>query len=366
MSASIMIISPIAPVFTQPPAVASTGTSATGLPPPVLEALNPSDPEGELMAMLERMNQMSTQLTERELRDAGAKLKEQLDKFMKQMADAMRRAQAAARKRRKKKGFFKRVAGSVSSFVGGTIGKALAKVTMSPSLEKKLEGFTRGALSFGADLAAFNAKLAIALAANGPDLENAWKDVKAEARTVAESFQENCLENPDFMEVVGLMAKAGAVAAAIGSGGALAPIAVLALAACEADARTNAVEEIFGKDAAPWVRLGMNVASSALLGAAGGDSAARYLTGGAAILQGASSINAGIKLLDEAEGQASEIRHQANLTDTLNRMHELQRLIEELLGDMEEHAEDHDRSRSLSGSVVEIKAATYEAVVLRG
>jgi hypothetical protein len=340
-------------------------TSANGLTPPTLEALDPSDPMGQLMAMLERMNQLSTQQTERELRQAGDQMKEQLDKFLKLIADAIRQAQQTAKKKKKKKGFFKKLCSSVASVVGGTLGKALATITMSPSLEKKIEGFTRGALSFSADLAAFNAKLAIALATDGPDAAKAWDDVKAEAKELWESFQENCLENPDFMEIVGYLAKAGALAAAVGSGGALAWVAVGVFLLCEVDNRTNFVEDVFGEEAAPWVRLGMNVAASVLTGMSGGSAAVRYLQAGTAVIQGASDINAGIKMLEEGEREAEELRHEANLLETLNRMQQFQRLIDDLLAEMQDHAENKGRTRELSNGVVELQAAANEAVILR-
>lgn len=347
-------------VSTQPLA----GGAVTGLPSPLLDALNPSDPLGQMMAALERMNLLSTQHTEQELKQAGKKMQEQLDKFLKLMADAIRRAQRARRKRRKG-GFLRRVCRSVSRIVGGTIGKALATLTASPSLEKKIEGFTRGALQFGTDLAAFNTKLAIALATNGPDAAKAWKDVKAEAKKLWESFKENCLENPDFMEIVGYLAKAGAVAAAIGSGGTLAWVAVAAFALCEVEKRTGFAEDVFGKDAAPWVRLGMNIAASALLGAAGGSAAAQYLQAGAAVVQGASTINEGLNIAEEGRRQAAELRHEARLQETLNQMRELQRLVDDLLDEAKEHAETKDRTRELSSTLVEIRAATAEAVILR-
>jgi hypothetical protein len=356
----LMNAAAVQPVPSTPP----TGiSSSAALPPPSLAALDPSDALGMMMAMMERMNQTSTQITERELTQAGEKMQQQLDKFLKLVADAARRAQQA--KKKKKRGLLGKVCRSVAKAVGGTLGKALATITMSPSLEKKVEGFTRGALQFSTDLAAFNAKLAIALATDGPDALKAWEDVKAEAKQLWESFKENCLENPDFMEIVGYLAKAGAVAAAIGSGGALAWVAVGVFLLCEVDNRTNVVEEVVGKDAAPWVRIGLNVAAAALLGAAGGSEAARYLQLGTAVLQGASQINAGINLLEEGQRQAAELRHEATLQETLNRMRQYQRLIDELLVDMEEHAESKDRSRQLSNAVGEIQAATHEALILR-
>lgn len=351
-----------APVMSSPSAAAPAGSN--GLPPPTLEALNPSDPMGEMMAILERMNQTSTQHTERELRHAGTKLSEQLDKYLKLIADAIRRAQQAGKKK-KKKGFLGKIASSVGGVVGSVVGKVVATVTMSPSLEKKIEGFTKGALAFSADLAAFNTKLAIALATNGPDAEGAWEAVRAEAKELVESFKENCLENPDFMEVVGVLAKAGALAAAVGSGGALAPVAAGLFLLCEVDARTNFVEAVVGEEAAPWVRVGMNIAASALVGAAGGDSAVTYLTAGAGIIKGASDVNQGFKLLEEGKRQAQELRHVATLQETLNRMHAYQRLVDELLVDMEDHAESNNRTRTLSSGVAAIQASTFEAVILR-
>jgi hypothetical protein len=350
------------------PSYGAGSVPQSGLPSPTLEALDPSDPMGQLMAMLERMNELSTRQTERELKQAGEQMKEQLDKFLKLMADAIRRAQQAGKKK-KKKGFFKKlsssICNSVASAVGGTLGKALATVTMSPSLEKKIEGFTRGALQFSADLAAFNAKLAIALASDGPDFEKAWDDVKAEAKELWGSFQENCLENPDFMEIVGYVAKAAAVAGAIGSGGALAPVAIGIIVALEVDSRTNFIEDTFGEEAAPFIRGGLAVGAAVIVGSGDSGAAVKYLQAGTAVIQGASDVNAGIKMLEEGKRQARELNHQADLMETLNRMQQFQRLIDDLLAEMEDHAENKNRNRQLSTGIVEVQAATQEAMILR-
>jgi hypothetical protein len=354
----------VTPMTTAAPGNAgAVEASARALPPPILSAFNSADPLGEMMATLERLNQLSTQHTEKELKQAGRQVQQQLEKFLKLMADAIRRAKQA--KHRKKKGFLGKVCSAVASAVGGAIGKALGAITMSPSLGKKIEGFTTGALNFSADLAAFNARFAVALATDGPDAAEAWKDAKAEGKKLWESFQENCLENPDFMEVVGYLAKAGSLAAAVGTGGALGVAAVAVFALCEVDNKTNFVTEVLGEDAGPWVRIGMNAAAYALVGTAGESAAIRILESGTAALEGASEINAGVKLLEEGERQARELRSQADLKETLNKMHQYQRMVDDLLLAMEDHGEDKNRGRQLINGTVQIQAATNEALIVR-
>ena len=360
---SVGSVTASAPVAVSPAATSAPGGIGGPLPSPILSALNPGDPLGEMMAALERINQLSTQHTEKELKQAGRQVQQQLEKFLKLVADAIRRARQAARKK-KKHGLLGKITHAVTGIVSKALGSVLGTVTMSPSLGRKIEGFTRGALNFSADLAAFNTKLAIALATDGPDAQAAWEDLKKEGKTLGESFQENCLENPDFMEVVGYVAKAGALAAAVGSGGALGIAAVGVFALCEIDNRTHFVNKTFGDDAGPWVQLGMNAA--ALTGVAGGSGALRALQAGTAVIQGASDINAGVKAMEEGERKAAELRSQADLKETLNRMHQYQRMIDDLLVEMEDHGENQKHGRELINGTVQIQAATYDALIVRG
>ena len=70
-------------------------------------------------------------------------------------------------------------------------------------------------------------------------------------------------------------------------------------------------------------------------------------------------------MLDAGKQEAAELRHAANLQETLNRMHAYQRMIDELLVDMADHGENQNRSRTLSNGVVQIQAATFDALILR-
>lgn len=336
------------------------------LPPPTLESFDSADPLSMMLALVERMSQTSSDHTERMLEGAKDKLKDQLQTFMKQMAEAIAAAQRAARSKKKSGGFLGSVVNTVAKVIGGTVGKALAEITRSPSLEKTVEGFAKGALQFAADLTAFQAKVLVALAENGGDFEAAWDQVKSEAKELWGSFQQNILENPDFMAVVGLAVKVAAVAAAISSGGTLALVAVGVMALCELDKEANFIADVVGEDAAPWVRMGMQVGAAIVLGIDGdADAALRILQGGAAVIQGASTVNAGVKLLQESKREAEELRRQANIQQTLNRMQQTQRMIEDLLTMLEENADNQTRSREAGSSLVQLEAAAAESVVMR-
>ena len=70
--------------------------------------------------------------------------------------------------------------------------------------------------------------------------------------------------------------------------------------------------------------------------------------------------------MEEGERKAAELRSQADLKETLNRMHQYQRMIDDLLVEMEDHGENQKHGRELINGTVQIQAATYDALIVRG
>src|SRR6185503_19726852 len=134
---------------------------------------------------------------------------------------------------------------------------------------ESVHGFTSGVLEFTADLAAFGVKLTAALTeatATGRDPMAALEDP---LKALWSSCKKNILDNPDFWEVAGVVAKAAVIAGAAASGGVLGAAALVALAALELDQRTGFIEKAVGEKAAPWVRLVIGIAASLCVAFAG-------------------------------------------------------------------------------------------------
>jgi hypothetical protein len=158
------------------------------------------------------------------------------------------------------------------------------------------------------------------------------------------------------------------------SGGLLAAVAVGALVALsEIDKKTNFIEKVVGEKAAPWVRLGIGVATTALGGLAaagffGGGanlgSAANTLQGATALVGGGSAVLEGVHTIAQASEQADDLRRQANLQDTLNRMQQMNRLVSQLLDTLGDENDDVKNERDLAGGIWQTQAATQSAAIM--
>jgi hypothetical protein len=385
------------------PAPGTTDPAAPVLPLPSILGSEPRDALGQMLAMMERMGQLSTSHTEQRILEKQKEARECLQEFLRKLAESIAAAKRAADEE-DDGGFFSDVADCVSDIAGAIVGTFVdfvkdsveAPFELTVGLAKNLtdpqgflavmkgqvielstngetadtvKGFTRGVVKFSADLANFGTKFAEALA-RGLDPEAAWESVKADAEQLWKSFQTNILENPDFMEVAAAIAKAAAVAGAVTSGGTLAWVAVAVFLICEADNRYGFVEDVVGKEAAPWVRAGMQIAAAALLAGAAasgeGQAVLKWIQGGTAAFGGASQINAGIRMLEEGDRRADELERQADIKAILNRMHQVQRLLDSLLELLEEQVDDRRTNIEIGGRLVQTQAATEASTVMRG
>jgi hypothetical protein len=389
------------PPIVLPPS--STDPAAPTLPTPSSLGMEPRDALGQMLAMMERMGQLSTEHTEQRIRDNQKQARQAFQDFLRKLAESIEAAKRAAEEE-DDGGLFSDIADCVGDIAGAIVGTVIdfvkdtveAPFELTVGLAKNLtdpqgmlavmkgqliemstngetadtvKGFTRGVVKFSADLAKFGVKFAEAMA-RGLDPEAAWESVKADAEQLWKSFQTNVLENPDFMAVMAAVAKAAAVAGAVMSGGTLAWVAVAVFLVCEADNRYGFVEDVVGKDAAPWVRLGMQAAGCALLaGAAGtssGQAVLKWIQAGTAVVGGASSINAGIRMLEEGDRQADELERKADIKAILNRMQQLQRLLDSLIELLEEQVDDRKTNIELGNRLVQTQAATESGAVMRG
>jgi len=366
------------------------------LPPPEFLGDTPSDALSEMLLLLERSNQNSLQLSVSEIKAA----RERMVELQRQLADELKRALDAARKsQHKKKGWFSRTFGKVIDAVAKVVGKQaelthdlvklqvdlavslgknfrdgealfqsmrndLLELSESSETEQAVEGFTAGTVKFMGDVAAFQFVLVAALAekaAQGDALRDALAD---QAEKLWHSAETNVLDNPDFWTVTERIAQGAAVASAVASGGALAPVAVGLILALEADNRFGYLDAAF-KENARWVRIGLNIAAAACAGGSS-NQVLKWTQIAVSAVDGAGSVYHGVKAAQEADRQADEIDRQADTQETLYQIQETQRLIETLI-DLYEEKSDH-RTRSVESSVrlVEAQGEIQAALVLQG
>ena len=399
-------VSPVASQAAPPEAPATLAApKSIERPEPSPSACAPSDALAMMLQAMEQISRSSLAHTAGRLEHAQQKLDHRLEEFLEKVKQALEAARRAAEENEDDDGgFFGDMVDVVADAVGDVFGTVadfvkdaaeqpfevvvgLAKNCDDPGamlnvLKQQLfelgqngetaesvKGFTKGVLKFEAKLVEFSTKLQIALVQSGGDVGAAWQNVKAEARELWKSFQRNILDNPSFWEVTGALAKAAAVAGAVLSGGTLAWIAVGLFVLCEADQRTGFVQEAVGEKAAFWVHLGMQVGAAALLGyaAAGSDAPAflKYFQAGAAMLGGVKQVNDGIRAWQEGDRRADELRHTADVQEALARMHQMQRMIDDLLELYAERSEDRRAKLELGAHLAQTSAAAEAATVLR-
>ncbi len=358
----------------------------------------PLDALGQLLLELEQQNQASLSVNI----EAIATARERLEDLQRQLAEQLKKALEAAHRSHKKKGWFSRTFGSIVNSVAKifakhievmkdivvfpadvamSFGKALAnrealmqslrddlaEFNKSSETERALEGFTSGTLKFMGDVVAFECVVVAALAEGAVRGDPLAHAVGEQARQLYGSLQTNILDNPDFWTVVGKVAEAAAVAGALASGGALGIAAAALIVALEADKRYGFIEDSCGKEAAPWVHLGLTVAAGvATAGAAGGSSETlRLIQLTAAALGGAGDIYVGIRTMQESRRQADEMYRQADMQETLNGIRENQRLIEALIDLYEEKNDNRTQTIESSVRLVETQANTERALVFQ-
>lgn len=238
---------------------------------------------------------------------------------------------------------------------------------LSSEWRESIDGFVEGTIRFSCDVAAFSVAATGGIAAaliEGQPLDEA---ALGEAKALLHSARTNLLENEDFMEVVSVLGKSAAMAAAVGSGGALAPVALgVLLAISELDSRYQILDEL--GDAAPYVRIGVSAATVTVGLMAGGADTAKvvsYLNAAVGIVSGAATMNAGARALQAAANRRAEAEQAIAIKQALQRVAQLQRLQDDLIIAYQEHVKAKNGVLESSARLFEIRAESYSASVLR-
>jgi hypothetical protein len=388
------------PVFATSPRLAPLPAEAVGepwpsLPEPTTAAGSPQDLIGILMKILLEMNQLSVQQTEQQLTRAQEQMKEQLDRFLQQAAQA-----AAAAKQAQKEGdggwfsdlvssigdLFGEVTGTVTDFtvdsvtgvidatvavaegqnVWSAIQTELAELAHNGSTADSVKGFTAGTLNMSGALLEFSVRVALA----GTDGQPPWEGLEQDATQLWQTFKKEILNNPEFWEVAGWIAKGVSLALAAMSGGALACVAIAVFLLCEANERYGWIGKAFGEKAAPYVQVGLQLTSAALMGASaasagGATDWAQMIQGGIGAAGCARGVYQSYCQVQAGQEQAAALERQADLQTTLNRMHQLQRLIDDLIASLEEHSDNRTTDFELGSELAQTQAATETATVMR-
>lgn len=378
----------------------ASGETPSLLAPPEFVGGTPSDALTEMLLALERQNQSSLELNLSEIKAARGRFAE----LQRQLADELARALAAARRPRKKKGWFSRTFGGAIDVVAKVVAKQaevmkdvvvvqvdlavsmvknfrdkealfeslksdLLELSESSETERAVEGFTAGTLKFMGDVAAFQFVLVAALAENaaeGDALKHAARDaLRDQAEKLWHSAETNILENPDFWTVTGRLAQGVAVTSALASGGTLAPVAVALILALEADNRYGYLEEAFGKEAAPWVRVGLHVAASACSGSNSID-LLKWTKVALLTIEGAGALHRGVRARQEGQRQGDEFDRRADMQETLHQIQATQRLMDALIELYEEKSEYRTQTAEASVALVEARGQAEAALVLQG
>ena len=392
---------PCMPSLGGPAAASSADGGIGGLPAPLFDGGEPTDVLGMMMAAVERMSSISGDESEKRIQNNQKKLDNAVDEFMDRIADALEAARKAAQAKKKKKGFFGKIASSVGKLCAKAVGAAVdfmkdvavapfeigykvamnakdplnafknaldeqfTQMTTNGSWAASVEGFTQGVMQFSADFADFAVAYTAACAQAGLAGEgSAFNALKNEATKLWDSFSDNILTNEGFWDVVEPVAKAAAVAGAVASGGALSFLAVGAMMLLEADSKTGFLSEAVGADAAEYVRVGLALGAAACVAAGDADLAklARYVGGTAKVLEGVATIEEARLELKEAKLVKQDALREADMQQTLHRVRMLHELADDLIEAYAEVSEgkksNHAMFQSLSQAQSNCEAAT--------
>jgi hypothetical protein len=377
-----------------PPHSVGTDPLIPGLPDPSASA-EPLDPLAMLLVSMEANNAATLKATQARIGQAREKLDLHLEKLLKQLED-----HDQGHKRRKGLGgVFKKAVSDVADVgakVVGTVADVTKDVAWMPidnavsvlkhlddpqamlhslkadfaqlgeksDYQKAVEQAITGATRFATDLLAFQATALIAMSENAVRGEPLAEAVKDQGRALWESFKSNIIDNDGLWQVAGEFAKVAAVAATVASGGALAPLAVGLFVLLEADSRYGLTQEL--GEAGPYVRLGLEFALTACTAGAGSaNDGATALARSAQVVSGATAVRNGVHALDEGLAKAAERRRAADVQATMNRMAQLQRLVETLISDLKEQSENRTRTQELGGAAIQARDGASAAAVFR-
>ena len=249
------------------------------------------------------------------------------------------------------------------------LGATSLDLVRNGSTAADVKGFTEGVVGFCGDLQEYLARLPAEASYAALTGKNPLDVMKNDAQKLLQSLKHNILDNPSFWAVTGTLAKGAAAAAAIMSGGVLGIVAVGLMVALEAEKGTGLLEKAVGEKAAPWVRLGVGLAASVCLGAgafAGGTSSGvvntLQLTTG--LVNSGGDIYQGYRAIQEANRQGDQIDAQAEILGSMNRMQQLQRLLDRLIGSLKDDSKNDEKIVERGASLIQTDAATNAAAIM--
>jgi len=391
----------VAPLPVAPDAaLAPVSTVAVpGLPPPAADAELPSDPLGMLMALMARMANLSVDESTAKVMANRKKLHEAMDEFRAKMEEIARKAEEQKKEADDGWGILGDMCDAVCDFVGDAIGELLgplvehvvdvvrapldiivglvkgqnivelleqevSDVKSEGKLSETVKEAAKGVAAFARDIVNAATGMLEDLA-KGRDPLDALCDFGVDCYN---SLINNVVDNPAVMEVVGTALQVVAVAGAVASGGILGPIAAGLILLSMADRATGMCNAVFGDEAGPWVSLGIGVAGAVLGGLVSADlSSVSDLLGDVqsalpvanAVLQGVAAYRGAQQMMRDAE----RIDDLADLQQLRNRMAEIQRMIDTLLGELEERSESRDRVMQGGAKVFQMQGECLEASV---
>jgi hypothetical protein len=248
------------------------------------------------------------------------------------------------------------------------LGNCSMDLVQNGSVASDVKGFTEGVVSFCGDLSEYLARLPAEAGLAALKGNNPLEAMKANAQSVWQSLKHNILDNRAFWAVASVLAKGVAVAGALMSGGTLALVAVGLMVALEVEQKTGGLDKLVGEKAAPWVRLGIGIASAVCLGAAGfgthGGAAVKTMQVTTSLVQSGGVIYQGYRTIQQAQRDAEQIEAQADIFSSMNRMQQLQRVLDRLLGSLKEDSERGTKIEERGVNVVATRAAAQAAQIM--
>lgn len=249
------------------------------------------------------------------------------------------------------------------------LGATSLDLVRNGSTAADVKGFTEGVVGFCGDLQEYLVRLPAEASYAALTGKNPLGVMKNDAQKLLQSLKHNILDNPSFWAVTGTLAKGVAAAAAIMSGGVLGIVAVGLMVALEAEKGTGLLEKTVGEKAAPWVRLGVGLAASVCLGVgafAGGTSSGvvntLQLTTG--LVNSGGDIYQGYRTIQEANREGDQLDAQAEILGSMNRMQQLQRFLDRLIGSLKEDSEKDEKLVERGASLLRTDAAANAAAIM--
>jgi hypothetical protein len=386
----------LAPTNAQPQAAAPV----QGLPPPLIGGTAPQDALEMMLMSLERMSQDSMTETQTRIAHTRQEIREQLTEYLKKLREAIE----AAKKKDDDDGFFGSVVGSVCDAVGEVVGTVvdlgvdvvtqpidlavavlknptnpqafldalqteMSQLVSNGEVAHAVHGFVQGVGAFYGAIADFAVDMALALEQGVLNPASLRNSLKQGVERLWSSFETHILQNEAFWEVAGAVAKAALIAGAAVAGGPMAVVAIGLLVAAEAEKRYGIVKDVFGEAASKWTVIACEIGGGALAGWASLQAQLpdilSIVQGTASVVQGAGAIYAGYRAITDSDRRADDLERQADIQSTLNRMHRLQRLMEDLIQTLEEKNESHKTTAELGVSLAQTQSAMQAAAILR-